>query len=209
MHGSTAIAGLPRTGKISTTTRSPSCASPLSVSCSENFVIPHEVSGRTLRHRAVEVLKVTDDNLNCLVLDEVELLSPGEYLQLAPDFIATQNPKDFPEGGLPHIGSRFYSITMSSLSDFEAQLAKDGLFDPNSVKSAREFDLRAIAMRKGQAAFRQMLMDAYGGRCAVTGTDVGHAIEAAQICPYNGLDTNVVQNGILLRADWHVLFDLG
>ncbi len=38
----------PRTGKISTTTRSPSSASPPSASCSENSVIPHEVSGRTL-----------------------------------------------------------------------------------------------------------------------------------------------------------------
>ena len=47
--GSTAVAGSPGTGKTSTTTHSPSSASPPSASCSENSVIPHEVSGRTLR----------------------------------------------------------------------------------------------------------------------------------------------------------------
>ena len=34
-------------------------------------------------------------------------------------------------------------------------------------------------------------------------------MEAAHIVPYKGTDTNVIQNGLLLRADWHTLFDLG
>lgn len=34
-------------------------------------------------------------------------------------------------------------------------------------------------------------------------------VEAAHIRPYFGAETNVVQNGLLLRADIHTLFDLG
>ena len=47
--GSTAAADWPRTGKTSTATRSPSSSSRPSASCSENSVILHKVSGRTLR----------------------------------------------------------------------------------------------------------------------------------------------------------------
>lgn len=74
---------------------------------------------------------------------------------------------------------------------------------------ARVRILRAIKERRGQRAFRQELLKAYGGRCAITGCDVPEVLEAAHIMPYRGEHTNRVDNGILLRADWHTLFDEG
>ena len=50
-------------------------------------------------------------------------------------------------------------------------------------------------------------MDAYGGRCAITGYDVEEALQAAHIVPYLGPQSNTVNNGLLLRADVHNLFD--
>jgi hypothetical protein len=47
--GSAAAAGSPRIGNVSTARRSPSCASPPSASCCENYATPHDVSGQTLR----------------------------------------------------------------------------------------------------------------------------------------------------------------
>ena len=47
--GSAAADDWPRTGNASTTRRSPSSASPPSVSCCENYAIPHDVLGQTLR----------------------------------------------------------------------------------------------------------------------------------------------------------------
>ena len=47
--GSAAAEDWPRTGNASTTRRSPSSASLQSVSCCENYAIPHEVFGQTLR----------------------------------------------------------------------------------------------------------------------------------------------------------------
>src|SRR5262249_42473839 len=47
--GSTAAEGLPRIGRTSIATRWRSCALPQSASCSENFVIPPDVFGQTLR----------------------------------------------------------------------------------------------------------------------------------------------------------------
>src|ERR1700688_531387 len=49
LPGSIAAAAWPRIGSASTEKRSRSCASPQSASCSENYAIRPEVSGRTLR----------------------------------------------------------------------------------------------------------------------------------------------------------------
>src|SRR6516225_6163354 len=47
--GSTAAEGLPRIGRTSIATHWRSCGLPQSASCSENFVIPPDVFGQTLR----------------------------------------------------------------------------------------------------------------------------------------------------------------
>lgn len=74
---------------------------------------------------------------------------------------------------------------------------------------ARTRAMAAVVRRQGQPEFRQLLLDAYEGRCAITGCDAVAALEAAHISPYRGPHTNTVTNGLLLRADLHALFDLG
>jgi hypothetical protein len=66
-----------------------------------------------------------------------------------------------------------------------------------------------VARRSGQQAFRQELLELYSGRCAITGYDVPQALEAAHILEYRGPHTNLAENGILMRADLHRLFDRG
>jgi|CXWL01.1.fsa_nt_gi putative restriction endonuclease len=63
--------------------------------------------------------------------------------------------------------------------------------------------------RLGQASFRVLVMDAYKRRCAITGENTLLALEAAHIVPYKGAGTHDVRNGLLLRADFHRLFDVG
>lgn len=82
-------------------------------------------------------------------------------------------------------------------------------FDPSSIEDAREKILAHVKRRQGQPAFRRGLIRAYGGRCAVTGCAIEALLEAAHIQPYLGKETNRVDNGLLLRADIHTLFDLG
>ena len=57
--------------------------------------------------------------------------------------------------------------------------------------------------------FRSALIDAYRGRCAISGCDAEPALEACHIRPYRGPQTNMASNGLLLRADLDTLFDLG
>ena len=96
-----------------------------------------------------------------------------------------------------------------ALSTAAQRATAAGDFDPHNLEEAIEKVSRAVTQRRGQPQFREELLAAYGGRCAITGCDAKEALEAAHIVPYKGRDTNHVQNGLLLRADIHTLFDLG
>lgn len=66
-----------------------------------------------------------------------------------------------------------------------------------------------IKPRLGQGSFRMMLTKAYQGRCAITGENTLEVLEAAHIVPYSQHGTHELNNGLLLRADFHKLFDKG
>jgi hypothetical protein len=72
----------------------------------------------------------------------------------------------------------------------------------------RQLIERQIRERRGQRPFRDALRKRYGDRCLVTGCEVLAVLEAAHIKPYRGEDDNHPENGLLLRADIHTLFDL-
>lgn len=63
--------------------------------------------------------------------------------------------------------------------------------------------------RLGQGTFRVLVTDAYDRRCAITGERTLPTLEAAHIRPYSEQGPNRVSNGLLLRSDWHRLFDEG
>lgn len=63
--------------------------------------------------------------------------------------------------------------------------------------------------RLGQSGFRVAVLDAYGRRCAVTEEKTLPVLEAAHIRPYADGGGHEVGNGLLLRSDFHTLFDAG
>lgn len=67
---------------------------------------------------------------------------------------------------------------------------------------------KSIQKRRGQKKFRDKLIEVYQGRCAITGCAVEEVLEAAHVKPYHLSQENKSENGILLRADFHTLFDL-
>lgn len=66
-----------------------------------------------------------------------------------------------------------------------------------------------VRPRLGQGAFRVLVTDIYGRRCAVTQERTLPALEAAHIRPYRCGGSHDAQNGLLLRRDIHSLFDSG
>lgn len=63
--------------------------------------------------------------------------------------------------------------------------------------------------RLGQGAFRVVVTEAYRRTCAITGENTLPVLEAAHIKPYAEEGPHDVANGLLLRSDFHKLFDAG
>ena len=143
--------------------------------------------------------------------DKYERDHPGEVLMQATSL---KHP--------PRRRVAFIRMLQQHMRELDARLpldvdlapdASDGK-DPQKLDALSDADARTrvrrdIVARQGQSHFRDALMRAYEGRCAVTGCDSPYALEAAHIRPYRGEHTSVISNGLLLRADIHTLFDLG
>lgn len=111
--------------------------------------------------------------------------------------------------GLGHVtayATPFFTIEGPASIDGRSNIENTD-FDPEDLEE-QERVLASVRRRLGQPAFRAALMQAYDGKCAISGCTVTQVLEAAHIVPYRGKDSNYVQNGILLRADLHTLFDL-
>jgi putative restriction endonuclease len=85
--------------------------------------------------------------------------------------------------------------------------ASNELSDELSFDDQRKREIRYLVCRSGQPKFRRNLIDRYGC-CLITGCQVEEVLEAAHIYPYHGHQTNLIENGLLLRSDIHRLFDL-
>lgn len=80
---------------------------------------------------------------------------------------------------------------------------------PTSQSSSTRASVRCANVSEGQGDFRAEDMQAYNETCAVTGTNIVEALEAAHIVAYRGRDHHHISNGLALRADIHALFDRG
>lgn len=109
-----------------------------------------------------------------------------------------------------HLGNLNQSRVKPPFSAAEDEVQREVAAEPLPPDDydARKRAYKQILRRQGQPDFRSKLMVAYSRRCAVTGCDAEEALEAAHIRPYRGPASNTVNNGLLLRADIHTLFDL-
>ncbi len=82
--------------------------------------------------------------------------------------------------------------------------------DSVDVYSAQRYgELFLDRARLGQGAFKVLVGEAYQRRCAITGETTLPALEAAHIRAYAEGGPHRISNGMLLRSDFHKLFDAG
>jgi putative restriction endonuclease len=66
-----------------------------------------------------------------------------------------------------------------------------------------------VKPRLGQGGFRVEVIEAYHRKCAMTGEKALPVLQASHIKPYAKSGPHDIKNGLLLRADLHILFDQG
>ena len=116
---------------------------------------------------------------------------------------------------LPPVGAEEPPATRRSVAgimekqDPQAVLARQLTMSPHSAEDVyREVKQRGIA----QQVFREVLMIAYGGACAICGLTLEATLTAAHIVHWRdckGADRMNPSNGLLLCANHHAMFDAG
>ena len=159
-----------------------------------------EMRSRIARYRKADPNDLSDFEIGCRILTQPFFLVESDWIPV-------------PRSWSPNIVS-FKTYNTSSAEGLELweainerlnQASAPGMAEP----PARFGEPHLIRPRLGQGAFRVLVTDLYGRRCAVTEERTLPALEAAHIRPYGDGGDHEAQNGLLLRRDIHSLFDSG
>ncbi len=155
--------------------------------------------------RAVKALGIVRDApLNCLILENLELLEGPSYPEISEaDFSRfIQAHKFFKDDALDLAKYFGHGDDTDVLADL-----KSIMDDPKLTKTQRDTLIKA---RIGQGAFRADVLAAFQGKCAVTGCATPEVIRASHIKPWSK-STNRERldacNGLPLVANLDALFD--
>lgn len=102
-------------------------------------------------------------------------------------------------------GSRLWQEIESRLAEFPVRAGLVAEPDQPATYGAPV----QVRPRRGQGAFRALVTNAYHRRCAITGENTWPVLEAAHIKSFGREGLNNTFNGLLLRSDFHKLFDAG
>lgn len=84
------------------------------------------------------------------------------------------------------------------------------ILDSPEAPDDKELQIAVVLRRarRGQARFKEKLLEVYEGQCCITGCGVRQVLEACHIEAHYLKGNNHSSNALLLRADIHDLFDL-
>lgn len=149
--------------------------------------------------RSSDKKSVSESEIGCIVLTNAVFYDEEYFLNLDNYEI------DFSR----YIVKIKYYNSSDPLQAVEATKELPETFELISANSKKLKKSRLVTERKGQGIFRAKLTSAYENKCCITGEDTPELLEAAHIQPYIDQNSNHVKNGLLLRVDFHKIFDSG
>lgn len=153
------------------------------------------------KYRTRNNMSITNPQIGCIILTDVFYFDKEDWISV---------PSNFSKSIVQ--GKRYYTEEIEGKRLFEQ--VQERLQSKASIKNVVEQRIERYAEymtkhRLGQGAFRVVVTDAYQRRCAITGKKTLPVLEAAHIKPYAEEGPHSVNNGLLLKSDFHTLFDGG
>lgn len=140
-------------------------------------------------------------NIGCIVLTDPIFFNEEDWIELPSNW-----SRNIVQGKTYSTSSNIGYDYWSRIQGIVMKYLKD---QPQNILSEPQYGEYLTKVRIGQGAFRVLVTDAYLRRCAISGERTLPVLEAAHIKPYSEFGINSVDNGLLLRADLHKLFDNG
>lgn len=152
-----------------------------------------------------------NDEIGCTVLTNPVFFEESDWIADPPGWsgnIVRGKMYDSTENNGSIIWNRIQSLLLPVAGEIRPLIpaSESGVREPTGNKYGPP---ALVKPRLGQSSFRVLVTDAYKRRCAITGENTLVALEAAHIAPYSKEGDHDVKNGLLLRADFHRLFDVG
>jgi putative restriction endonuclease len=145
-----------------------------------------------------------DRVIGCIAVTHPVFFAPDEWVRVPADWsrnIVSGRSYDLTEGE----GLRLWIDCLERAAHTHPAVE----WTTQAIELRRHGKPQLILPRLGQASFRLAVLEAYGGRCAVTTEHSLPVLEAAHIKPWRQGGGHEIQNGLPLRRDIHALFDLG
>jgi len=153
----------------------------------------------------INPLRSTPDNdpqIGCIILNQPFFLPEDKWIDIPKDWsknIVVGKTYESTE----ELGKILWEMVQLNLE--EVTIKNQQISEP-SVMYGKEYLTKG---RLGQGAFRVLVTGAYDRRCAITGEKALPVLEAAHIKSFKEKGPNRINNGLLLRSDFHKLFDRG
>jgi len=163
-----------------------------------------EMRERIEKYRRIAPRPFEDYAIGCIILEEPFFLPRDSWIPAPADFhpnIVVGKTYALAAGAGQELWERVLAARaplLGRVSEGTPEVAGPIFGDP-----------ALVTPRLGQGAFRVMVTDSYGRRCAVTGEKALPTLEAAHIKPVSAGGLHRLDNGLLLRSDVHALFDAG
>ena len=145
-----------------------------------------------------------DPEIGCTILSTPFFWPKERWIPNEFDFSGSIMRGRYYDTGEPN-GVRLWAVVQDALQLTAGSLTERRIQEP----TPRYGTPTLVEPRLGQGGFRVLVTDAYRRHCAITGEGTLPALEAAHIRPYNDDGPHEVSNGLLLRSDFHRLFDAG
>lgn len=163
-----------------------------------------QLRDRVYKYRKSNWLEEPDPSIGCIILSSSFYFDEKDWIPVPPDW-----SKNIVQGKTYNtseaLGRRLFEQVQEKLSSQDAEQS----MVLEEVSGNRYGKEQIIKPRIGQGAFKVLITDAYKRRCAITGEKTLPVLEAAHIKPYSLSGPHDVKNGLLLRRDFHTLFDRG
>ena len=157
-----------------------------------------------IRRRGKEMDRYEDFQIGCVLLEQPFFFEKSDWISAPSDWRpAIQQGKQYSLGEAP--GKDLWESVQLKLST----RGKSWLHPQRTEEGPRYGAPVMVRQRLGQGSFRILVTDAYHRACAITEEHSLPALEAAHIKPFNESGPHAVNNGLLLRSDFHRLFDRG
>lgn len=163
-----------------------------------------ELNNRVYKYRNINRTHAPDPDIGCIILSMPFFLSEQDWIPVPYDWKPNiVQGKTYRTDEV--LGLNLYKQVQDRLSMMPPT---DDLIiaEPPANRYGKE---QLVKPRIGQGAFKVLITEAYQRRCAITGEKTLPVLEAAHIKPYSQSGPHAISNGILLRRDYHTLFDRG